>query len=264
MCRFAAYLGPAITLADAFYAPAYGLDEQARRPRHTPDGTIDADGSGVVWWRPDEAAPLRYATASPPWADRNLRALAPRLEANSLLAAVCSARPGVAVSQATVLPYELDGVACAHDGFLSRFKEVTAARCLAKLPEELVGEFEGLSDSRAVFLLAIAALREDPDLALSGALVGAVGTAARICSDAGAECSLNVVLATADEIVGVRTARGVEASSLHLRNAIEEDGGSWLASEPLDDTEDWTSIAADHLVRITPTEATVTPIGIDR
>ena len=100
----------------------------------------------------------------------------------TIVATVRSATEGIPTAIGTVLPFELDGIAGTHNGFLRRFRETTAARCLATLPEDLVGEFEALSDSRAIFLLAVSARREDPDLSLADALVGAVGTAARICA----------------------------------------------------------------------------------
>ncbi len=226
-------------------------------------GRLNVDGTGVAWWREEDTQPLRYATTAPPWADANLGALSRRLTGHTILATVRSATIGIPTALATTPPFELDGIAGSHNGFLRKFREATAARCLAKLPEALVGEFEGLSDSLAVFLLAAAAWREDPDLPLAGALVGAVGTAARICADADADCSLNVVLAAEEEVVAVRFARGVEPNSLYLRNTIEEGTGAWLASEPLDEEPGWTPVAPDHLVRLTRSAATVTPVRIE-
>ena len=263
MCRLAAYLGPPITLAQLLFERKYSLEEQAYAPREMVHGRLNVDGTGVAWWRDEDPQPLRYTTTAPPWADPNLVALSRRLAGHTVLATVRSATIGIPTALATTLPFELDGVVGSHNGFLRKFREATAARCLAKLPEALVGEFEGLSDSLAVFLLAAAAWREDPDLTLTGALIGAVGTAARICADADADCSLNVVLAAENEIVAARFARGVEPNSLYLRDTLDEGTGAWLASEPLDDEPGWTPVAPDHLVRMTPSATTITPLQIE-
>ncbi len=262
MSRIAAYIGPPVSLAQLIYERSHALERQAYAPREMTDGAVSVDGSGLAWWREDDSEPLRYVTASPPRSDANLPHLASRFEGRTIVATVRSAPAGISTGAGTVPPFALDGIAGTHDGVLCRFREVTAARCLAKLPENLVGESEGLSDSLAVFLLAVAARREDPDLALSGALVGAVGTAMRICADAGAGCSLNVLLATADEVVAVRTAREVEANSLYVRNGIEGGAGAWLASEPLDDEPGWEPVPVDHVVRMTRTGLSIKPTRI--
>jgi len=263
MSRLAAYLGPPIALAKLLYEPPHSLEEQAYAPREMTHGRLNVDGTGVAWWRDADPHPLRYATIAAPRADLNLVSLSRRLAGHTVLATVRSVTDGLPTALTATLPFELDGVVGSHDGFLRKFREATAARCLAKLPEALVGEFEGLSDSLAVFLLAAAAWREDPDLTLAGALIGAVGTAARICADADAACSLNVVLAAENEIVATRLARGVEPNPLYLRDTLEEGAGAWLASEPLDDNPGWVPVAPDHLVRMTPTATTTSPLQIE-
>ncbi|NKB88092.1 MAG: hypothetical protein GKS06_07730 [Acidobacteria bacterium] len=249
MSHLAAYVGPARPIADALKA-------------QTDAATQGATGGGVVWWPADEELPLRCVTSSDPAVDANLASLAPRLSGQTIIASIRT--PGKGKMPAAASPFELDGVAGMHEGFMGRFREVTAARCIATLPEELVGAIDVLDESKAIFLLAIAARREDPDLSLADALVGAVGTAARICADAAAYCSLNVVLARRDEIVGLRFARGVEPTELWYRGTGETAPGLWLANSPMDDEDGWEVLPADHLVRVTSEGATVRPVRIER
>lgn len=263
MCRFAAYLGPAQPQARMLYDAPHSLERQAYVPREMVEGHVNVDGTGVAWWPEGEEEPLRYVTVLPPWSDPNLPHLAPRLLGRTIVASVRSATPGIPTAPGTVLPFVLDGVAGLHNGFLRKFRQATAARCLAKLPEDLVGRFEGLSDSLVVFLLAIAARREDPDLTLADALVVAAGTAARTCAEVDAHASLNLVLAAGREIVALRFARGVEPNSLYLRDRIDEDKGATIASEPLDEDPAWRPVPADHVVRVTAAAATVAPVRIE-
>jgi glutamine amidotransferase len=263
MCRIAAYIGPAVNVGHVLFSAPHSLERQAYAPREMVQGTINVDGTGVAWWQDEDPVPLRYITTSPPWSDPNLASLAPRWQARTLLATVRSATTGAPTAPGSVPPFEQDGIVGTHSGFLRKFREATAARCLAKLPDDLVGRFEAMSDSLAVFLLAIAARREDPDLPLTGALVGAVSTAARACAEVDAAASLNVVLATADEIVGIRFARGTEPGSLYVHDGTEDGGGVFLASEPLDEESGWDGIPPDHIVRLTAEGVTTMPARIE-
>lgn len=263
MCRIAAYIGPAVDVGHVLYSAPHSLEQQAYAPREMLHGRINVDGTGVAWWRDGDPAPLRYITTAPPWSDPNLPSLAPRWQARTLVATIRSATIGVPTAPGTVLPFEQDGIVGTHNGFLRKFREATAARCLAKLPDDLVGRFEAMSDSLAIFLLAVAARREDPDLPLTGALVGAVGTAARACAEVDAAASLNVVLAAEDEIVAIRFARGTEPNSLYVNDRTGDGNGVFLASEPLDDEPGWEPVAPDHIVRLTNEGATSMPAHIE-
>ncbi len=258
MCRIAAYIGQPITLSRLLYDAPHGLEHQSYAPREMISGTVNVDGTGVVWWL-DEDTPLRYTTPLPPWSDPNLPGLAPRLSGSPILATVRSATPGIPSGSGSVLPFLHDAVAGTHNGYLRRFSEATAAACVSALPSDLVGAIETLTDSAVLFLLAIAQLRESASGDLGAAAVAAVDQVVRICRDAKADCSLNLVLANADGIAAVRCARGVEANSLYTATAS---GGFFLASEPLDERHDWSAVRADHVVRMDRSGIEIEPASI--
>lgn len=248
MCRIAAYVGPPVPLARLLYEPAHSLEVQSYRPREMLSGTVNVDGTGVAWWPPDsgEEAPLRYVTEKPPWSDSNLPLLARRLRGAPILATVRSATPGIGGGEGAVLPFTHGALAGSHNGYLGRFRESTCAALLARLPADLLGGLDTVTDSALLFLLAVEAWRVHGDPAR--AAEEAVGVAGEAARRANAPASLNLVLATAQEVVAVRHAVELEPNTLYVREA---EAGYWLASEPLDgDRESWRAVPHDAVVTL--------------
>ncbi|MGW4567411.1 class II glutamine amidotransferase, partial [Streptomyces sp. NPDC004561] len=76
MCRHLAYLGPEEPLGRILVEPAHSLFRQSWAPRRQRYGTVNADGFGVGWYAPGDAAPARYRRAGPIWADLSFADLA--------------------------------------------------------------------------------------------------------------------------------------------------------------------------------------------
>ncbi|MFW6198680.1 MAG: hypothetical protein ACOC5E_02535 [Acidobacteriota bacterium] len=263
MCRIAAYVGAPVPLSRMLYDAEHSLEVQSYAPREMVSGTVNVDGTGIAWWDDDDPEPLRYVTERPPWSDPNLPTLSRRLRAGTVLATVRSATPGIPSGPGSVLPFVRADLAGSHNGFLGRFREALAPALLRSLPEDLRGAFDTLSDSALLFLLAFAHRRDDPERALGAALEATADEVIRIAEAAGADVSLNLVLASLDEVVAVRCARGVPSNSLY----VLEDAGPWqdgvlLCSEPLDDSPHWREVPDEHLVRIDPSGAAMTPIDV--
>lgn len=261
MCRIAAYVGAPVPLSRPLYDADHSLEVQSYAPREMVSGTVNVDGTGVAWWQDDDPEPLRYVSERPPWSDPNLPALSRRLRAGTLLATVRSATPGIPVGPGSVLPFVRADLAGSHNGYVGRFAESLAPPLLQALPEDLRGAVDTLSDSALLFLLAFAHRRADPDRSLGTALEATADEVVRIAAGAGAEVSLNLVLATLDEVVAIRCARGVPSNSLHVLEASDRwEDGVLLCSEPLDDSAGWRDVPDEHLVRIDPSGVTMRPL----
>ena len=79
----------------------------------------------------------------------------------------------------------------------------------------------------------------------------------------GRATSLNLVIAGATEVVGLRAARGVAANSLYLI----EGGQRWpearlLASEPLDGDSGWQAVDPDHVALLGPGGVECRPVDL--
>lgn len=250
MCRIAAYVGPPVPLSSLLYDPPHALERQAYLPREMVSGHVNVDGTGVAWWRQGETEPLRYATERPPWSDANLPALAPRLHGSPVLAVVRSATEGMGAGVENAHPFVVGGLAGSHNGHLRRFREEVAWELLDRIDTALLPTARSLTD--ASLLVLMVASRRRAGQPLETAVAGAAREAADIAAEAGAAAALNLVLAEADRVVGLRMARGVPANTLYLLERGERwPQGRLLASEPLDDDPGWTEVESDRLVRIT-------------
>lgn len=250
MCRFALYLGRPRTLAATLYEPPRSLSALASDPREMVRASVNVDGTGVAWWPEAGRPPLRYASARPPWSDPNLPGLAPRLTAGAHLAAVRSATPGIPFGVPAVAPFVHDGIAFAHNGWITDFRGPVGRRLLADLSDEaFTVATEMGSDSRALLGAVVTARDGAADLvgAVTAALEGVAGT----IRDAGAQAALNVAVCDGDQGVVTRASVDEEHNSLYvLEDAGRFEDAAVVASEPLDPSPSWREVPPDSLVHV--------------
>jgi glutamine amidotransferase len=249
MCRLAGYAGPPLPLSALLYDPPRSLSEQAVEPREQRSGRVNVDGTGIAWWDGGDPRPLRYRSERPPWADENLAGLAPRIAAPVQLAAVRSATPGIPHGTPFVHPFVHGGLAGAHNGWIASYRERVARRLLDRLPDHLFGSADGMSDSIAIFLLAVAERQRRPETGLAGALRAALAATAEECRRAGVGATLNVALADASGVAVARFGAGEPGNSLYTRSG----DGHLVASEPLDDDPAWTAVPDGCIAVLTRT-----------
>ncbi len=267
MCRMAAYTGPEAPLSALLGDRPHGLAEQAWRPRlqHDP-GSVNVDGTGIVWWPAGEAAreagwePLRYVTELPPWADPNLPGLARRLTGAMQLALVRSSTPGLPYGAWSVAPFVHGRLAVAHNGRIGGFRGAVGRRLLERLPDGLHAELGALTDSAALAATVAARLRERGPGELAAALAAAVREVEKLCADAGETATLTVLAADGERIAGARAALGGPAHTLFTLTAGAPPGAALAASEPLDDDPGWTEVPDRHVVELTVAGARVRPL----
>jgi gamma-glutamyl hercynylcysteine S-oxide hydrolase len=257
MARFALHLGTSCPLADLIFHAPHALQSQARSPRGLHDGTVNVDGTGVVWWPDDHPEPLRYVTATPPWADGNLAGLASRLTGRAILAAVRNATPGIGYGADHVPPFVHGDLAVVHDGWIGAFRESVAATLIRQLPDDLVVDLPAVSDSRLLALAVLAHRREHPD-DLAAAVGAAIEQVASVCQAARQTAALNLAVTDGRQAVLVRRSLGVAANSLYLCSQDKRRPGVVrAASEPLDDGP-WRPLGEDTLTHISD-DLPVTP-----
>lgn len=249
MCRLAAHIGAARTLASLLYEPPHSLQHQAYAPRELLHGNVNVDGTGLAWWPPGEEdrPPLRYVGPLPPWSDPNLPVLAPRLWAVCQLAAVRGATPGVPYGTGGVAPFVIDGLALAHNGWLGGFRSRGVRQLLERdLPDDAQAELTAVNDS--LLLAWHVAVRHRDEADLVAAVQGALAAAEAACRKVGEPATLNLVATDGQRIVAARRSLDLPTNSLYVRT---EPDGHLLASEPLDGDDGWEPVPADHLAVVT-------------
>jgi glutamine amidotransferase len=252
MCRMAGYFGPTAPLSVLLTDPPHSISKQAWAPTHLRDCSVNADGTGVVWWQEGDDEPLRYVTPSPPWADANLEHLAGRLRGRVQLAAVRAATAGMPFGPGAVAPFTIGRLAVSHNGRIRNFRGALGRALLDRLPDDLWPGAGTVTDSVVIALTIAAELRERPADGLAGAVTVAVQTVGRACRDAGTSATLALLASDGERLVGARAAVDDPAPSMF---ALER-GGAWrgaalIASEPLDGDPAWTEVPEGHVVEIT-------------
>ena len=214
MCRVLAYLGQPVRLDDLFFAPDNSLIRQTYAPQHL--RLLNLAGFGFAAWDPHSAdahTPFVYHTAGVPVFDANLKSLAAKVRATSVLAHVrgVAYTDGAPVGPRFLHPFLYPGmsVTLAHNGELVRFNEMRPhlERELAPAVSRLVTTN---LDSEWIYALFLSQLA-DPGADHSGteladALVATLGILARIRQECGIEqdSGVNLFVANRHAIVAAR------------------------------------------------------------
>jgi glutamine amidotransferase len=228
MCRHLAWLGRPRSLAALVLEPPSSLLVQSYAPRRQRYGMVNADGWGVGFYAPDRAAPARWRSARPLWADASFASVAPVIESGCVLAAVRSATVGMPLEESAAAPFTDGRWLLSHNGRVDR----------AALPP--ARDAESTVDS--ALLAALVFARGPETLGATVREVAALDPAAR----------LNL-LATD----GIRLLATTWGDTLSVLTAPD---GTALASEPWDDDPAWVDVPDRHLVEVTPDGVSLTPL----
>jgi predicted glutamine amidotransferase len=229
MCRFLAYRGDPIFLADLVCAPAHSLVHQSLHAVEAKTGT-NGDGFGIGWYgeRPE---PGIYREVRPAWSDENLRSLCDQVR-SSLFFAHVRASTGTSTTRANCHPFTHGRHLFMHNGQIGGYARIKR-RLEALIPDELYDRRLGTTDSEAIFLAALAnGLKDDPVAAMARTLK----QVRRLMDEAGIDDALRFTAAVTDgdSLWAYRWACDGKPPTLYFR---EEQSGLLVVSEPIDDKD---------------------------
>ena len=184
MCRALLYLGEPVLLDGLLYQPDSALVRQSYMPQMRQ--TLNLAGFGMRAWDAhsrDPERPWAYGSTDLPVFDRNLKSLAEKVEASTVLAHVRGVpySTTVEISHANIHPFQFPGcpVTMAHNGDLARFAELRPALA-AHVPAGLAQHVRGTTDSEWIYALILAGLPDAFAVPTGVALVAAVTRAIEI------------------------------------------------------------------------------------
>jgi glutamine amidotransferase len=240
-----AYCGTPISAAALMFDATHSLERQAYAPREMVRGTINVDGTGLVWY--EAGRPMRYATERSPWTDPNLRSIANSTRAAVQLMAVRSATPGLGFSQAEVSPYVAERVTFTLNGWLQGFRGAVGQRLLAQLSPERFGGLTTLNDAEAIFMTLMDRVDQaEGNGDLAGAMRILVHDLRTLCGQLEVEASLNMIACDGERVVAVRSAVATQSNSLYVHQSPAND--VIIASEPTDSNQGWMPIDEEQMV----------------
>lgn len=235
MCRFLAYRGDPVFLADHVCAPAHSLVHQSLHATEAKTET-NGDGFGIGWYGEREEPGL-YREIRPAWSDENLRSLCAQVRSGLFFAHV-RASTGTASTRANCHPFSSGRHLFMHNGQVGGYYRVKR-RIEALIPDGLYERRQGTTDSEAIFLLALGqGLAEKPVAAMARTMK----LVRRLMDEAGIEEALRFTAAYTDgeSLYACRWACDGRPPSLYMRDG----GGNLLVvSEPTDDrAQGWREI----------------------
>jgi predicted glutamine amidotransferase len=163
MCRWMGWLGQAVLIDELLFKTKHGIVDQSLHSRMGAE-TTNGDGFGIGWYGAGDG-PGVYHSASPAWADANLRELAAHIESGLFLAHVRAAI-GSPVQQTNCHPFRRGRWLFVHNGYIADFHLLRRDLMLAIDPDQFA-DVQGSTDTEVVFHLALTlGLESDPIAAL--------------------------------------------------------------------------------------------------
>ena len=227
MCRFLAYRGDPIFMADLVCAPTHSLVHQSLHATEAKTET-NGDGFGLGWYgeRPE---PGLYREIRPAWSDENLRSLTGQVRSPLFFAHV-RASTGAATTRANCHPFAVGRHLFMHNGQVGGYGRIRR-RIEDLIPDAFYDHRHGTGDSEAIFLAALAnGLEDEPIRAMARTLQ----RVRRLMEAAGIDEPLRFTAAVADgeSLHAYRWACDGRPPSLYYR---ETETGLLVVSEPIDD-----------------------------
>jgi predicted glutamine amidotransferase len=256
MCRWVAYLGSPIFLEDFVSRPSQSLVAQSLHC-HEAKMAVNADGFGLAWYG-ERQRPGVFRDVRPAWSDENLLSIAHQIRARLFMAHV-RASTGTATTRANCHPFVVEHRLFMHNGQVPHWDKLRR-RIESAIPDHLFQHRAGTTDSEALFLLMLAhGLETDPKQAVAITL-GFVEDEMR---RAGITEPLKMTAALSDgeTLAAIRYSTDGNPPTLYTK-ACCPDGGTLVASEPLDDVRDgWTAVPAQSFVTVDQRGVNVTPFA---
>jgi glutamine amidotransferase len=241
MCRFLAYLGEPIFLADLVCAPAHSLIHQSM---HADEGKTPTNGDGFgLGWYSERPEPGLYREIRPAWSDENLRSLCEQVRSRLFFAHV-RASTGTATTRANCHPFGHGRHMFMHNGQVGDYHRVKR-RIEEMIPDALYAHRLGTGDTEAIFL---AALADGLDQDSVGAMARTLGRVQALMHAAGSTQALRFAAAHSDgeTLTCYRWSSDARPPTLYWR---AQQGGVIVVSEPVDARrDDWRPIATNHVL----------------
>jgi glutamine amidotransferase len=210
MCRWLAYSGGEIPLAELIFNTRHSLIDQSLSSTYS-DQTTNGDGFGVGWYDAVET-PGMYKNVQPAWNDANLHDLCTHVK-SSLFFAHVRASTGTAIQYTNCHPFRDGRHLFVHNGLIDGFASFRRELSYA-LDDEHFQLIAGSTDSELMFLLALQyGLAED----VYSGIARMVGLVERLGREKGVANPMQMTLGISDgaRLHAVRYSSGGKSRSLY-------------------------------------------------
>ncbi len=257
MCRWVAYLGSPIFLEDFVSRPSQSLVAQSLHC-HEAKVPVNADGFGLGWYA-ERQKPGVFRDVRPAWSDENLLSIAHQIKSRLFMAHV-RASTGTATTRANCHPFVVEHRLFMHNGQVPSWEKLRR-RVESAIPDELFQHRAGTTDSEALFLLMLAnGLADDAQRAVATTLAFVEDEMRRV--GIAEPVKMTAALSDGETLTAIRYSTDGQPPTLYTK-ACCPDGGTLVASEPLDNVRDgWTAVPAQSFVTVSAAGVTVVPFAL--
>lgn len=273
MCRFVAYKGTDILMADLLLNAKHSLVKQSYHSKER-DEPLNGDGFGVGWYvEPDDPVPCFFTSVTPAWSNNNLHRLSEKIRSHCFFAHVRAATSGLPVNEVNCHPFQFGRFLWMHNGMLSNFRKIRR-KLRRALTDERYDMVQGTTDSEHAFALFLDFMGDkinDPHIdAMKEAMVKTVSYISDLASSEG--CSeatyLNFAVTDGENVIATRFVDREDKDPLSLYfscgSSFELHQGDFrmkrdargpstviISSEPLTRSrEDWMAVTPNHMITV--------------
>ena len=159
MCRFVAYKGNEILMADLLTRTPHSLITQSFQSKERAE-PLNGDGFGVGWYIEEDPIPCFFTSLTPAWSNNNLHRLSEKIRSSCFFAHVRAATSGLLVSEANCHPFQYEKFLWMHNGLIGPFNKIKR-QMRSVLSDELYDVVQGSTDSEHTFGLFLNMLGEE-------------------------------------------------------------------------------------------------------
>jgi glutamine amidotransferase len=252
MCRIAAYLGPPARLSTLFHEPSHGLTDQSRNAKQMTDSSVAGDGWGVGWFCPEAGrTPGLLKSILPLWSDENAKTATHAIRSGSVVGHIRFASPNIETCLTNTPLYVMDDHLWTINGMLQPWPGPLSKAIRDRLDEDHEADLRGATDGEVMGAMWRTHFRRTGGHDAASALRSMLREVRDLTRQHDGEIKTNVILASANEILAVRYAEPGEANTLYYLSGEDRwEGGTVVASEPLDDGPGWHEVGPDTLVKV--------------
>jgi len=271
-------------MADLLIRPTHSIIHQSFNSKERFSSPLNGDGFGVGWYEcsgDDRETPCVFVSVTPAWNNLNLTRLAEKVESPLFFAHVRAASPGLYASEQNCHPFAFAHFLWMHNGTLAGWK-FWRRTLLNLLTEELFNSMQGTTDSEGTFYLFLMNLQKlNPSYSLktstftSQQLRAAMEMTINMITtweselNLGTPSEMNFVVSNGNTVIATRFIDHPTATPVTLyftsgsrytcedgtHKMIQNDRRQHchiIASEPLNQQEEWIPVPRNHMVLITP------------
>ena len=285
MCRFIAYQGPSLLMADLVTRPSHSLIHQSYHAKERKE-PLNGDGFGVGWYLPElEEEPAIFTSLTPAWSNRNLHRLAEKISSPLMFAHVRAATSGIGISDMNCHPFQSGRFLWMHNGQIAQFNKIKRD-LIEALGDKYFFEISGTTDSEYIFALFLSQLDRVSESSSPETLLAAIQQTIACLNKWSQEKGIsetsfyNFAVSDGKRIIVTRYASNqeIEAASLYysvgarfvckdriceMLSVNSSQATFLVASEPITQVaDDWRSVPNNHvLIHRGGAEPELLPIG---